>query len=70
MMCGDHFYDDAFQNSYWSGKIKIANEAPLVDNTRVNAASLGDNEWYLRNCKTPIMTGFKLISFIVLFFNC
>ena len=62
MMCGDHFYNNAFHNNFWDGGGLSAVKEEVIDNLIFNNASPAPGEWFLRNCKTPILSSIRLIS--------
>jgi hypothetical protein len=60
MMCGDHYFTEEDYSSFWSSW-NLHEMEDVNDNT--DDFSYGtETGWYLRNCKTPILTSVRLIS--------
>ena len=58
MMCGDHLF---IKNSWGSVEPSAPGKAK-VELGKVDYTTIPDNQWFLRSCKTPILTSLRLIS--------
>jgi hypothetical protein len=61
MICGDHIFTG--QTARESLEHPLVPEFEGMNLNEVQYDKLSDDEWFLRNCKTPIMTSFRLISY-------
>jgi len=64
MMCGDHLYSNGFHNAFWDGGRLSAVQDAFVSDNEFDFKTLDEEEgeWYLPNCKTPILTSLRLVS--------
>jgi hypothetical protein len=58
MMCGDHYFDGVYNISTLESMGAVSKSLTPID-----ATVIPDNNWYVPNCKTPILTNLRLIAY-------
>jgi hypothetical protein len=60
MMCGDHYFSEGW--GFNSGGAVESMKDATVNLVNLDASVLGDDGWYIPNCKTPILTNIRLMA--------